>query len=118
MNYPQGLATVEGEIKLAESELARAKDRLQQADRQLAKKQRSMAAKISEELSFKKAQFSLEQAQSKRKVLVEYTKERNDMVFQSEVKKALSQELANKASWDLEQSKEKKLERQLGLHPK
>jgi hypothetical protein len=93
VTYPRDLATVRGEIKLAESDLAR--------------------SKASEELNFKKAQFTLEQAQSKKKVLVDYTREKTIKELESEVKKAKSDELAKQAAWDSERSKEKELERQL-----
>ncbi len=73
----------------------------------------SMATKISEELTLKKARFALEQAQSKKKVLVEYTKAKTIKELQSEVEKARSDELAKKATWELEDSKEKKLEKQI-----
>ncbi len=74
--YIQDLATVEGEIKLAESDLTRSEDRLDWARRMFDKGYVSMATKVSEELTFKKAQFALEQAQSKLKVLTQYTKEK------------------------------------------
>ncbi len=45
----------------------------------------SAAQKISEELALKKARFALEQAQSKRKVLVEYTKAKTIKELQSDV---------------------------------
>ena len=69
--------------------------------------------KVSEELTLKKARFALEQAQSKKKVLVEYTKDKTIKELESEVEKARSDELAKKATWELEKSKEKKLERQI-----
>jgi HlyD family secretion protein len=85
--FVQDLATVEGEI--------------------------SMAQKVSEELTFKKSQFTLEQAQSKRKVLVDYTKGKTIKELESEVEKSRSDELAKQATWDLEKTKEAKLEKQI-----
>ena len=73
----------------------------------------SMATKVSEELTLKKARFALEQAQSKKKVLVDYTKDKTIKELESEVEKAHSDELAKKATWELEASKEKKLEKQI-----
>ena len=55
MIYPSDLATVEGEIKLAESDLTRSEDRLDWAKRMFDKKYISQAAKNSEELALKKA---------------------------------------------------------------
>jgi HlyD family secretion protein len=111
--FKQDLATVEGEIKLAESDLSRSEDRLDWARRMYEKGYVSMATKVSEELTLKKARFALEQAQSKKKVLVDYTKGKTIKELQSEVEKARSDELAKKATWELENSKEKKLEKQI-----
>src|SRR5262249_12608377 len=103
--YPRDLATVEGEIKLAESDLSRSKDRLDWAKRMLEKKRIGQAQKISEELNNKKASFALEQAQSKKLVLVEYTKGKTFKELMSEVEKARSDELAKKATLELENAK-------------
>ena len=111
--FKQDLATVEGEIKLAESDLSRSEDRLDWARRMFDKGYVSMATKVSEELTLKKARFALEQAQSKKKVLVDYTKGKTIKELKSEVEKARSDELAKKATFELEDSKEKKLERQI-----
>ena len=111
--FVQDFATVEGEIKLAESDLIRSEDRLEWARRMFDKGYVSMAQKVSEELTFKKAQFTLEQAQSKRKVLVDYTKHKTIKELESEVEKARSDELAKQATWDLEKTKETKLEKQI-----
>ncbi len=111
--YVQDLATVEGEIKLAESDVTRSEDRLEWAQRMYLKGYVSLAQKVSEELNFKKAQFSLEQAMSKKKVLVDYTRAKTIKELESEVEKARSDELAKNATWDLEKSKEAKLERQI-----
>ncbi len=111
--YKQDLATVEGEIKLAESELSRALDRVDWAQRMSAKGYISMAQKVSEDLALKKAQFALEQAQSKKKVLVDYTRDKTIKELESDVEKARSDELAKEATHSLETSKEKKLERQI-----
>jgi multidrug efflux pump subunit AcrA (membrane-fusion protein) len=111
--FKQDLATAEGEIKLAESDLSRSEDRLDWARRMWVKGYVSEATKVSEELTLKKAQFALEQAQSKKKVLVDFTKKKTIKELRSEVEKSRSDELAKRATWDLEVSKEKKLERQI-----
>ena len=111
--YKQDLSTVEGEIKLAESDLSRAEDRLDWARRMFSKGYVSKATAVSEELTLKKAQFALEQAQSKKKVLVDYTRGKTVKELKSEVEKARSDELAKKATYALEDSKEKKLEKQI-----
>jgi HlyD family secretion protein len=111
--FIQDQATANGEIKLAESDLSRSEDRLEWATRMFLKGYVSTAAKISEELTLKKARFTLEQAQSKLKVLLDYTKAKTIKELESEVEKAKSDELAKKATWELEVSKEKKLERMI-----
>jgi HlyD family secretion protein len=111
--YKQDESTVEGEIKLAEADLSRSEDRLAWAERMFGKGYVSKAALTSEQQTLKKARFALEQSQSKKKVLVEYTKHKTIKELQSDVEKARSDELAKKATWDLEVSKEKKLERQI-----
>ena len=111
--FKQDLETVEGEIKLAESDLTRAEDRLDWADRMFEKGYVSKAPKIADELTLEKAKFALEQAQSKKKVLEKYTKDKTIKELQSEVEKANSDELAKQATWELEKDKEEKLEKQI-----
>jgi len=111
--FVQDQATAKGEIKLAESDLSRSEDRLEWATRMFGKGYVSKASAVSEELTLKKARFSLEQAESKLKVLLEYTKAKTIKELQSDVEKARSDELAKKATWELETSKEKKLERMI-----
>jgi RND family efflux transporter MFP subunit len=111
--YVQDVATVEGELKLAMSDLSRAEDRLDWARRMYGKGYVSKAMWVSEELALKKARFAVEQAETKKKVLTQYTKSKTTTELRSEVAKASSDELAKKATWDLETSKEKKLERQI-----
>jgi HlyD family secretion protein len=111
--YVQDLATVEGDIKLAESELTRSEDRLEWARRMFEKGYVSKATLVTEELNFKKAQFTLEQAQQKKTVLVKYTRDKTIKELDSDVKKAHSDELAKQATWELEKGKEDKLEKQI-----
>jgi HlyD family secretion protein len=111
--FKQDEQTVDGEIKLAEADLSRSEDRLAWAERMYSKGYVSKAALTSEQQTLKKARFALEQAQSKRKVLLEYTKSKTIKELKSEVEKTRSDELAKKATWELEVGKEKKLERQI-----
>jgi RND family efflux transporter MFP subunit len=111
--YKQDLATVDGEISLAKSDLARSDDRVEWANRMFLKGYVSKAQQISEVLSLEKAKFALEQAETKKKVLVDYTKDKTIKELKSEVEKAHSDELAKEATWELEKSKEQKLERQI-----
>jgi hypothetical protein len=109
----QDIATADGEIKLAESDLRRADDRLRWATRMFDKGFVTIAQKASEELGLKKAVFAVEQAQAKRKVLVDYTKPKNLEDLKSAAVKARANELAKKAAWELEKSKESALEREV-----
>jgi HlyD family secretion protein len=111
--FVQDRATAEGEIKLAESDLSRSEDRLDWATRMFVKGYVSKASAVSEQLNLQKARFAKEQADSKLKVLLDYTKAKTIKELESEVEKARSDELAKKATWELEVSKERKLERQI-----
>ncbi len=110
---PRSLATIDGEIKLAEADLKRAQDRHEWADRMFDKGYVSTATKVSEEMNFRKALFALEQAQAKKDVLVRYTKFKTIKELQKEVKKARVDELEKKAVWKREEASEAELERQL-----
>lgn len=111
--FLQDEATCKGEIKLAESDLARSADRVDWANRMYEKGYVSKAQKISEELNFQKAKFALEQAQSKLHVLLDYTKGKTIKELRSEVEKARSDELAKEQTFQLERTKEVKLEKQI-----
>lgn len=111
--YTQERATINGEIKLAESDLARAEDRVAWSNRMFEKGYVSKAQKISEELNYQKAQFSLEQAQSKLRVLEEYTKAKTIKELKSDVEKARSDELAKEQTLQIEREKEAKYEKQI-----
>ncbi len=111
--YAQDKATINGEIKLAESDLARAADRVEWANRMFDKGYVSRAQKVSEELNLQKAQFALEQANSKLDVLEKFTKEKTIKELRSDVEKALSDEKAKEQTYMLEKEKEAKYERQI-----
>jgi hypothetical protein len=123
--FKQKKRSCETEIKLAQLELESAERTIPQAKERFAKFKRvktGSAGDISREWSFEagevtarfqaqKAKFVLEQAQSKLKVLVEYEKQKNDRELMSSIEKARSDELARKATWQLEQSKLMKLQK-------
>ena len=111
--YVQDLATVDGEVKLAKSDRDRAEDRLDWADRMFKKGYVSRATLVSEQLNAEKAKFALEQAQSKKKVLKDYTRDKTIKELKSEVKEARDDELAKKATWKREEAREADLERQV-----
>ena len=111
--YSQEIATADGEIALAEADLQRSQDRLDRVRRMLEKGFIPVYPKYVEELSVKKAQFALEQALSKKEVLVDYTRPKRIKELKGDVEKARSNELAKKAAWELEKSKESALEREV-----
>jgi RND family efflux transporter MFP subunit len=65
------------------------------------------------ELALDRERRSLTQAEGKRELLRKYTYPKTLRELQSEVKKAHSDELAKQATWELEQTKENKLEKQI-----
>ena len=112
--YKQDLATVEGEIKLAESDLSRSEDRLDWAQRMFEKGYVSMATKVSEELTLKKARFALEQAQSKKKVLVElHQGARRSRSSRARSRRPTPTSWPRRRPGSSKTSKEKKLEKQI-----
>jgi HlyD family secretion protein len=117
VKYPLDLAAVGGEIKLAEIDLKRSEDRLDWARRMFDKGYVSKGQKDSEELSLKKAAFAVQQAASKRKVLVEDTKDKTIKELRIQVDKAKFDEVEKEAIWRLLRDKELELERLLSTRP-
>ncbi len=107
--FIQELATTEGEIKLAESELARAEDRVDWTRRMFDKGYVSMAEKVTDELTLKKNRFALEQAQIKKKVLIDYSKAKTIKALTGAVETARARELAKQAGLERERSAQKRL---------
>lgn len=113
VDHPRELATIEGEIQLAESDLARAKDRVAWAERMFRNRYISRSQLVSEELSFQKAKFALEQAQNKRLVSETYTKTKVVKELRTAVEAARSDEKIREAAWDRERAELIILERRL-----
>ena len=111
--YVQDLQTVEGEIKLAESDLSRQEDRVDWCGGCSIRAMFRWQPRMPKSCALRKPGLRSRQGQSKRKVLVDYTRGKTIKELQSEVEKARSDELAKKATWELETSKEKKLEKQI-----
>jgi hypothetical protein len=111
--YPQDLASLEGEIKLAESDLVRAEDRVEWAKRMFDKGFVSQAQKVAEEQNLQKAKGSLEQAQAKKKLLLDYTKAQTIKELQTDVEKARAKERAKELAWEREKTREAEMARQL-----
>jgi HlyD family secretion protein len=108
------LATIWGETKVAEANLARAEDQLDWARRMFDKGYVSVAEKVTNELLLKEARFGLEVSQSKRKVLLDFTKERTLKELRSESAAAMSRELAKQAALERGRSAQKSLTDQIG----
>jgi HlyD family secretion protein len=130
--YLQEKATIQGEIKLAESDLPRSVDRLERITKERKRLDTILAAKGEERtaveivadldlddrlesarIAVPRAKFALEQAQSKLNVLENYTKAKTIKDLKSEIEKALSIELARKQAYQLERDKEARLEKQI-----
>jgi len=107
------LASADGEIKLAESTLAGAEDTVDWTRRMFDKGYVSMAAKNSEELALKRARFSVEEAQIKRKVLLDYTRTRTIKALLGAVETARARELREQAVLERERSTLKRLDNQI-----
>ena len=111
--YKQELATDKGQIALAKSDQERAIDRLKWSTDMKKKGYVSIATNIADTLTKQQADFDLEQAQTQLKVLEKYTKEKQIKSLRSDVEKAKADEYSKQSSLALEQTKEKKLERQI-----
>jgi multidrug resistance efflux pump len=107
------LVTTESEIKLAESNLARAEDTVDWTRRMFDKGYVSMATKVSEELALKKARFTLEEAQSKRKVLLDHTKNKTIKTLLGAVETARAHELHTQSALERQRSARTRLDSQL-----
>ncbi len=111
--FKQDEATAKGEIALAKSDLERAIDRLDWSTKMLKKGYVSRRQQVADKLSKDRAVFDLEQAQTQLDVLLKYTKDKQIKSLQSDVEKAKADELSKQSSWELEKTKEAKLERQI-----
>jgi HlyD family secretion protein len=108
--YLTELQETEGDARIAESEFSLAQDELNAV--KAANPDNKLGIKRAE-LATLRARFGLEKAQWRRRLLVDYTNPKKNKEFTTAVEKARSQELAKQAAWALEDSKEKKLERQI-----
>jgi hypothetical protein len=83
--YRQDLQTVNGEIALAESNLRRARDRVSWTEKMHIKQQLEKGQLAYEQLAIQQAKYDLEQSQTKKHVLEDYTKEKTLKELRSEV---------------------------------
>jgi len=107
--FIQEFATTEGEIKLAEARLSRAWAHLEWSRGMYDKGYISVAEKNTDELTVKQLVFALEQAKSKKKVLVDYSKAKTIKALMGAVETARARELAKQAGLERERSAHKRL---------
>jgi len=119
IEYVEGLSVcelqeIEMQIKTAEAELAIAEDDLEAARDAFDKSERPGRKRAAiAELKMKKARFALELAQSRKKLLVNYTRGKRIKELKAAVETSRSDELAKKVVWELALSKQKKLEQEI-----
>ena len=111
--FAQQIATTEGQIKLAESQLSRALDRVDWTQRMFIKGYSSLAEKVTEDLALKHARFALEETQSQKKVLVDYSRARATKALTGAIESARARELSAQAVLERERSLQKKLADQI-----
>jgi hypothetical protein len=125
--FPQDPTLADLEIKIAEEEVASTREETKQAEDHLARIKNASTGSVADitfehnfernvfaaKLGERRAAFSLEEGQSKKKVLLDYTKKKTKLELLSEVEKCRSDELAQRATWGLELSKTRKLERDI-----
>ena len=111
--YLQDKATYQGQIALAKSDKERAIDRLKWSSEMYEKGYVSKATNIADQLTMQQANFDLEQAMTQLSVLEQYTKDKQIKSLRSDVEKAKADEYSKQSSWELERTKERKLERQI-----
>ena len=107
---PREKREMQGELKVAEAELAVAERHLEEFKDMVG----SHEIRLKElELAIARGKLAREKAVNRLHILETYTKDKQTTRLKTEVEKARSNELAKKATWELEQGKEKKLERQI-----
>jgi HlyD family secretion protein len=111
--FRQELATTEREIKMTEAGLASAEDQVDWVRRMFEKGYVGMAEKVTNELTLKRARFALEEAQSKKQVLVDFTRERTLKSLTGAVEAARASELAKQATLERERSSQRRLTAQI-----
>ena len=112
-SFAHDQAAAEGAIKLAHSNLARQFDQVDWTRRMFDKGYVSMAEKIADELALQTATFALEQAQSKRKLLLEYTQGKTIKALMGQVETARARELAKQAALERAQAARRRLDGQI-----
>jgi hypothetical protein len=113
--YPHELATVESELTAAERNRDRTKARSDRARRMLERWHFAEPPLVDlEDLNLEKANFMLEQVQSKRDVLVKYTRAKVIRDLEGVVKNARDAEGDKETDWKREAARLAELEREVG----
>ncbi len=108
--FPRERREAEGDMKIAQAELALAEEQ-RDAKKPVGGANR-LEVKLSE-LAIARAQLALEKAGNRLHVLAHYTKGKQTRDLTTQVESSRSTELAKKATWELELTRERKLERQI-----
>ncbi len=108
---------VEGDIQVGEAELALAEEELKAAKDAgnqviVEGSDKSLAIKRAK-LDVVRAKTAIDKCKARRSVLVDYTKGRTIKQLEAEVEKVRGDELIKQAIWDLEKTKQVRLERQI-----
>jgi RNA polymerase sigma factor (sigma-70 family) len=108
--FPREQREAEGDVKIAQAELSLGEE--QRNAKKVAGGDNRLEVKLLE-LAIARAQLALEKANNRLHVLANYTKGVRTRELVIHVESSRSGELARQATWELEKSKEKKLERQI-----
>jgi hypothetical protein len=90
---PHELATAEAELSMAQAQMVQIRNRVAQP--------RDEVEKIQMQLNDQKAGFTLDLAESKKSMLVKFTKSHRTQQLDAEIARARSDERARKAQWEL-----------------
>ncbi len=109
--FPRERREAEGDLKIAQTELALAEEE-RDARKKFIGGPDHLQVKLSE-LAVARAKLALEKAGNRLHVLAHYTKDKQTRDLTTKLESSRSTELSKEATWELEKSKEKKLERQI-----
>jgi multidrug resistance efflux pump len=108
--FPRERREAEGDVKIAQGELALAE--AQRDAKKVGGGDNQFEVKLAE-LAIARAKLALEKASNRLHVLAHYTKGKQTRELATQLESSRSTELVKMATWELEKSKEEKLERQI-----
>jgi RND family efflux transporter MFP subunit len=111
--YPQSEESMLDTIQIAKIDLERVQRQLEWSDRMMKQGYVTPSQNQGDRLTVAKAEISLREAQTRLLVLRDFSKQKQLTQLQSAVDQALADEGAKKMAYDLEQSKENKLRKQV-----